>query len=189
MRFQWLGEWGMAYFEWPQRRLGFALLVAYALLFLYLFVRLGLDYHRRHQELRGTWAQRGAWLLVWLILGAALANVLKLEWPANGLPQEFGQNREPIAFLAYVPIVLAAAQLGAGPAILVGVVVGWITGAYGSGRLLQVFELGLLGLLFLELLLQLALLFFQLLLFLVRAAIPIQFHLRFLRCPMQYLFQ
>jgi PAS domain S-box-containing protein len=136
----------MVYFEWPQRLLGYVLLALYALLFLVLFVRIALDYLRRRHELRGTWLHRILWLTLWLVLGAVLANVLKLGWPAPNLPREFGQNREWIALLAYTPIVLAAAQLGAGPAMLVGMVSGWVAGAYGSGRLLQVFEVGFFGL-------------------------------------------
>jgi PAS domain S-box-containing protein len=147
MRFDWLGEWGMIYFEWPERRLGFVLLALYVLLFAVLFVQLALAYYRRRLDLKGTWPRRIAWLLLWLVIGAVLANVLVLEWPAVDLPREFGQNRDAIAFLAYAPIVLAAAQLGAAPAILVGMVAGWVGGAFGSGRLLQIFEMGILGML------------------------------------------
>lgn len=147
MRFHWLGEWGMVYFEWPQRQLGFVLLALYALLFAILFVRLARDYYRRRQEFKGTWLHKLFWLSVWLVCGVLLANTFKLEWPASNLPQELSQNREWIAFLAYVPVVLAAAQLGAGPAMLVGMASGWVSGAYGSSRLLQVFEVGMFGLL------------------------------------------
>ena len=147
MRFDWLGKWGMIYFEWPQRQLGLALLALYALLFTLLFVQFTLAYYERRREFKGTWLRRSAWLLLWLALGAVLANVLVLEWPAPGLPREFGRNREAIAFLVYVPIVVAAAQLGSGSAMLVGIVAGWISGAYDSGRLFQVVELGMLGLL------------------------------------------
>jgi hypothetical protein len=34
MRLQWLGEWGMVYFEWPQRVLGYVLLALYGLFYL-----------------------------------------------------------------------------------------------------------------------------------------------------------
>ena len=147
MRFQWLGEWRMIYFEWPQRALGYVLLALYGMLYLAILVRLVLAYYHRRKELRGTWARRIAWLIVWLLLSAFLANALKLWWPASNLPREFSQNRDWLAFLAYVPVVFAAAQLGAGPAMLACMVCGWISGAYGSGRLFQVFEVGLFGLL------------------------------------------
>ena len=147
MRFDWLGTWGMVYFEWPERQLGLVLLALYALLFVLLFVQFVLAYHERRVEFKGTWPRRIAWLALWLILSAALANVLVLHWPAADLPREFGRNRAAIAFLAHVPIVLAAAQLGSGPAMLVGMVAGWVSGAYDSGNLFQIFELGLMGLL------------------------------------------
>jgi PAS domain S-box-containing protein len=146
MRFHWLGEWGMIYFEWPQRQLGFVLLALYTLLFLVLFVRVIGEYYQRRQEFAGTWMSKALWLVAWIVFGVLLTNTLKLEWPAANLPTGFDQNREGIAFLAYVPVVLAAVQLGYGPAILVGMVCGWVTGAYGSGRLLQIFEMGMFGL-------------------------------------------
>jgi len=147
MRFQWLGEWGMVYFEWPQRMLGYALLAGYGLLYLLIVIRVIWAYYSRRDELRGTWLRRLAWLAVWLLLSAFLSNALRLWWPASDLPHEFNQNRDWLAFLAYTPVVLAAAQLGAGPALLAGMVSGWISGAYGSGRLFQTFEVGLFGLL------------------------------------------
>ena len=52
-----------------------------------------------------------------------------------------------LTLFAFVPIVLAAAQLGTGAAIGVGLTSGWVSGAYDSGRLLQVFEIGMFGLL------------------------------------------
>ena len=146
MLFHWLGEWKMIYFEWPQRQVGYALLVLYALLFAVLFGRVIFDYVRSRQEYRGTWFRKALWLTLWLILGVVFANAIQLDWPAPELPQEFTQGRQPLAFLAFIPIVLAAAQFGAGPAMLVGIASGWVSGAYGSGRLLQVFEVGVFGL-------------------------------------------
>jgi signal transduction histidine kinase len=146
MRFHWLGEWGMTYFEWPQRQLGFVLLALYTLFFLVLFVRVVREYYQRRQEFAGTWISKALWLIAWIVFSVLLANMLKLEWPAPNLPTGLDQNREQIAFLAYVPIVLAAVQLGYGPAILVGMVSGWVAGAYGSARLLQIFEVGMFGL-------------------------------------------
>jgi signal transduction histidine kinase len=147
MRFHLLGDWGMVYFEWPQRQWGYVLLALYVLLFVALFVRIVLDYSRRRQEFRGTWIHRIQWMIAWVVLGVLLANTLKIEWPDPHLPRGIGQNREMIAILAFVPIVLAAVQLGAGPAVLVGLVSGWVSGAYGSGRLFQIFEVGIFGLL------------------------------------------
>jgi hypothetical protein len=125
MRFQWLGEWGMVYFEWPQRMLGYVLLVGYGLLYLLIIIRIIWAYYSRREELRGTWLRRLAWLSVWLLLSAFLSNALRLWWPASDLPREFNQNRDWLAVLAYTPVVLAAAQLGAGPALLAGMVSGW----------------------------------------------------------------
>jgi PAS domain S-box-containing protein len=147
MRFQWLGEWGMIYFEWPQRQLGYILLGLYVLLFSALFARIILTYYRRRQEYRGTWLQKILWSIAWLVFGVLLSNVFKIEWPNSNLPRGLGQSREVIALLGYVPIILAAVQLGAGPAMLVGMVSGWMSGAYGSSRLLQIFEVGMFGLL------------------------------------------
>ena len=136
----------MAYFEWPQRPVGFVLLGLYVLLFSALLMRVARDYYRRRQEFSGTWSRKALWLVLWTVLGVLSANVLKLDWPARNLPVGLDQNREMVAFLVYVPTVLAAAQLGAGPAMLVGLVSGWVSGAYGSGRLLQIFEIGAFGL-------------------------------------------
>jgi PAS domain S-box-containing protein len=137
----------MVYFEWPQRTLGYVLLAVYGLLYLLILVRVVMAYYSRREELRGTWLRRIAWWVAWLLLSAFLSNALKLWWPASNLPREFNQNRDWLALLAYTPVVLAAAQLGAGPALLAGMVSGWISGAYGSGRLFQTFEVGLFGLL------------------------------------------
>jgi len=147
MSFHWLGEWGMVYFEWPQRWLGFALLALYALLFSALFVRVITIYHQRRNEFRGTWIRKLFWLMVWSVSAALLANIFRLDWPAAHLPTGFGQNRDPLTFFAFVPIALAAAQLGAGPAAFVGMIGGWVSGGFGSGRLLQIFEVGTFGLL------------------------------------------
>ena len=146
MQFHWLGEWGMVYFQWPQRPLGYALLALYVLVFGTLFVRVIRDYYQRRQEFAGTWTRKILWLVTWTIVSILAANMLKLEWPARNLPMSLDGNREQIAFLAYIPVVLAAVQLGAGPAMLVGMVCGWISAAYGSSRLLQVFETGMFGL-------------------------------------------
>ncbi|HUT20568.1 MAG TPA: ATP-binding protein [Anaerolineae bacterium] len=146
MQFHWLGDWGMPYLEWPQRQLGFVLLALYVVLFIALAVRLVREYYQRRQEFTGTWGKRIFWLGVWIVLAVVAANTLKLEWPAAHLPAGLHQNREALVFLAYVPIVIATIQIGSGAAVVVGLVVGWITAAYGSGRLLQVFETGTLGL-------------------------------------------
>lgn len=146
MQFHWLGDWGMPYLEWPQRQLGFVLLALYVVLFVALAVRLVREYYRRRQEFTGTWGRRIFWLGVWIVLAVVAANTLKLEWPAAHLPPGLHQNREALVFLAYVPIVIATIQIGSGAAVVVGLVVGWITAAYGSGRLLQVFETGTFGL-------------------------------------------
>jgi PAS domain S-box-containing protein len=146
MQFHWLGDWGMPYLEWPQRQLGFLMLALYVVLFTALAVRFAREYYQRRHEFAGTWGRRIFWLSVWITLGVVAANALKLEWPASHLPTGLHQNREPLAFLAYVPIVMAAVQIGSGAAVLVGLVVGWIMAAYGSGRLLQVFEVGTFGL-------------------------------------------
>jgi len=146
MQFHWLGDWGMPYLEWPQRQLGFFLLALYVVLFVALAVRLVRAYYQRRQEFTGTWGRRIFWLGVWIVLAVVVANALKLEWPAAHLPAGLHQNREALVFLAYVPIVIAAIQIGSGAAVVVGLVVGWITAAYGSGRLLQVFEIGTFGL-------------------------------------------
>jgi len=147
MRFHWLGEWRMAYFEWPQRPSGYVLLAVCALLYCAFFARVVRDYRRRRHEFGEAWVRKALWMIAWLVLSILFANAFRLEWPAPSLPRELTQNRDPIAFLAYVPIVLAATQFGWGPAMLVGMVGGWISGAYGSGRLLQIFEAGIFGLL------------------------------------------
>lgn len=146
MQFHWLGDWGMPYLEWPQRQLGFFLLALYVVLFIALAVRLVREYYQRRQEFTATWGRRISWLGVWIVLAVVVANALKLEWPAAHLPAGLHQNREALVFLAYVPIVIAAIQIGSGAAVVVGLVVGWVTAAYGSGRLLQVFETGTFGL-------------------------------------------
>lgn len=146
MQFHWLGDWGMPYLEWPQRQIGFVMLALYVVLFVALAVRLARQYYRRRQEFAGTWSRRILWLVVWGVLGVVCANALELDWPAANLPAGIHQNREPIAFLAYLPVVMAALQIGSGGAVLVGLVVGWVSAAYGSGRLLQVFEIGTFGL-------------------------------------------
>ncbi|MFN2154346.1 MAG: hypothetical protein ACK2UX_03845, partial [Anaerolineae bacterium] len=136
----------MPYLEWPQRQIGFVMLALYVVLFIALAVRLARQYYRRRQEFAGTWSRRILWLVVWGVLGVVCANALELDWPAANLPAGIHQNREPIAFLAYLPVVMAALQIGSGGAVLVGLVVGWVSAAYGSGRLLQVFEIGTFGL-------------------------------------------
>ncbi|MBN1641885.1 MAG: HAMP domain-containing protein [Anaerolineae bacterium] len=146
MKFHWLGEWGMVYFEWPERQLGMFLLVLYALLFLVLFVRITRNYYHLRREFAGTWAKRVLSLIGWAILAVACANTLKLQWTTPSLPIGLDQSREPILFLAYIPIALAARQLGAGSAMLVGMIVGWMCAAYGNGRILHVFEVGTFGL-------------------------------------------
>ena len=146
MRFHWLGEWAMIYFEWPQRQLGTILLVLYALLFLALYLRIARNYYRRRREFAGTWGKRIFSLIGWILLAVAFANTLKLQWTAPSLPIGLDQNRTPILFLSYIPIALAALQFGAGPAMLVGMVVGWMTAAFGNGRLPLIFEVGAFGL-------------------------------------------
>ena len=143
MRFHWLGEWGMIYFEWPQRRLGFVLLGLYLALFLLLLARIAWDYYRRRREFAGTWLNRLLWTIGWCVLGILLSNTFAIEWPARSLPQGLNQGREMLALFGFVPIVIAAAQLGIGPAILVGLLSGWVSGAYDSGRLLEIFEVGM----------------------------------------------
>lgn len=147
MQFHWMGEWGMAYFEWPQRQVGFALLAIYGLLFLALFVRVIWNYYVQRQRYKGTWTNRMLWMTAWFVLAILFANSFALEWPVSNLPPELAQSREMLTLFAFIPIVLAAAQLGTGAAIGVGLTSGWISGAYDSGRLLQVFEIGMFGLL------------------------------------------
>lgn len=132
----------MAYLEWPERPLGFILLALYVLLFSALLASVALHYYRRRHELARTWVSKVLWSLAWIVLGMLLANALKWTWPAGHAP-----GRESLAVLAYVPVVIAAVQLGAGPAIWVGLASGWVSAAYGSGRLLQIFEMGIFGVL------------------------------------------
>ncbi|MBN1583763.1 MAG: HAMP domain-containing protein [Anaerolineae bacterium] len=147
MRFQWLGEWGMVYFEWPQRRLGFFLLAIYSLLYVGLLARIVVSYYRRRQEFQGTWTHKVLWLIAWFVLGILLANAFALEWPADKLSRGLAPGREMLALFAFVPIAIAASQLGAGGAILVGLASGWVSGAYDTSRLLHIFEIGTFGLL------------------------------------------
>lgn len=147
MRFQLLGEWGMVYFESPQRLLGFLLLSIYGLILVILFVRIIANYVQRRQEFRGTWTAKVLWLIAWLVLSILLANTLIIEWPAGSVTKGLAPGREALALLAFVPIVLAAAQLGAGGALLTGLASGWVSGAYDTTRLTQIFEIGAFGLL------------------------------------------
>ena len=92
MRFHWLGEWGMVYFEWPQRWLGFVLLALYALLFSALFVRVITTYYQRRQEFQGTWFRKLLWLIVWSVSAAVLANVFTPS-PARASPGRTSAGR------------------------------------------------------------------------------------------------
>ncbi len=147
MRFQLLGEWGMIYFEEPQRSLGFLLLAIYGVLIVALFVRIILGYVQRRQEFRGTWTHKILWLIAWLVLSIVLANTLIVERPADGISKGLIPGREALALLAFVPIVFAAAQLGAAGALVTGLASGWVSGAYDTARLTQIFEIGVFGLL------------------------------------------
>ena len=149
MRFQWLGEWGIGniFFEWPQRQLGYIALAIYTILFLALAVRIVATYYRRRREFQGTWSYKLLWLIAWFVLGILLANTFTLEWPGNRMSTGLAPGREMLALFAFVPIAIAATQLGAAGAILVGLASGWVSGAYDTSRLLHIFEIGIFGLL------------------------------------------
>ena len=103
MRLHWLGQWGMIYFEWPQRYSGYALLGVYLAFFLVLFYRVIHGYRQRRDEFRGTWLRRFLWLLGGVVFGILLANTFELEWPARSLTREFGQNREIVSATDVMP--------------------------------------------------------------------------------------
>ncbi|MBN1935389.1 MAG: HAMP domain-containing protein [Anaerolineae bacterium] len=147
MRFQLLGEWGKPYFEPPQRLLGFLLLSIYGLILVILFVRIIASYVQRRQEFRGTWTAKALWLIAWLVLSVLLANTFIVEWPVDSISKGLAPGREALALFAFVPITIAAAQFGAGGAMLAGLASGWVSGAYDTTRLTQIFEIGALGLL------------------------------------------
>ncbi len=122
-------------------------MVFYGLFFVALFVRIAWNYYRRLNEFRGTWLNKFLWLVAWCVLGILLSHSLYLQWPPDNLSTGLGPGREIIALFAFVPVTLASVQLGAGGAIMVGLVCGWVNGAYNSSNLLQIFEAGLFGLL------------------------------------------
>lgn len=146
MRFQLLGEWGMIYFQEPQRPLGFVLLAIYGVILVALLVRIAFDYIQRRREFMGTWTNKLLWLTAWLVLSGVLANTLVVEWPAGDISRDLSPGREAVALLAWIPIVFASAQLGAGGALLTGLVSGWVSGAYDTARLTHIFEIGIFGL-------------------------------------------
>lgn len=141
MQMDWLGIWRVPFLDQPARQLeGLALLGLYGVLLI-----LALVGTRRSWRLEvSRWL-----LLVFLCLAAVgLNNVLAWHYPVARppvphQPQEVYGPPDPL--LGSLPILLAGAWGGVGPAILVGLVSGLTRAVFISGQITPIFEFAFLG--------------------------------------------
>ncbi len=115
---------------------GVLVVLLYAVLTIFLFIRNSSDFHR----LNG----RGWILLATLSAsGAVLCHAVLLHAPDS---VNFASSFVPPAMLALLPILLCSLWLGRGPAMVVGLVTGISWMLLATGRITQPFEMALIGL-------------------------------------------
>jgi PAS domain S-box-containing protein len=141
MSFELLGFSNLAYFDLPAGLFGYVLLGVYGLgILIWLVATLA-----SFRQLDGL-----KWLALvgLLILGAALAQLFVLRFPAEilpppGVPVE--PQRPALALFILIPAFIAGGWLGAGPALLVGLGSGFAYAAWETHSYITPFEVALLA--------------------------------------------
>ncbi|MGH2524593.1 MAG: hypothetical protein ACRDH2_18970, partial [Anaerolineales bacterium] len=136
MSFEFSGFDGVPFFNAPPGIFGYALIGAYALFTLLALVR-------RARDFRSLGWQGWLALFGLALLGAALAQLFVLHFPANILPTPGVPNqpeRPGLALFALVPAFLAGGWLGVGPALVVGLLTGFSRAAWETFSLVTPFE-------------------------------------------------
>lgn len=134
MLFEWLALRGTPYLQLMLSLPGYAVLGAYGLLVITLFARSYQGFKRLDSR---RWLLLAGLIPVTPVL--ALALNLSLSDPFSPLDGLW------LSLLGLVPLTMAAAWLGAAPAILVGLLAGLACAMFNTGRATQAFEVALMG--------------------------------------------
>lgn len=138
----WLGLWRAPFVGLPARQLaGLSLLAFYSLALIVAFVRT----RRSFRLAAGRWVL----FLVLCLFTLLLNNVLTWHYaidrpPVPDRPQE--ASSLPIPLLGSLPLLLVGGWIGAGPAIIAGMLGGLMRALFINGQASQIFEFGFLGL-------------------------------------------
>jgi PAS domain S-box-containing protein len=139
-------EWELPHFDNASLRVeGYVWLGLYVLLLLFLLIL-------RRQDFRALTGRRGIIFFFLLLLAIPFNNLLWLRFPATGvLPPPAVPTAPPspsLPLLGMLPILLAGALFGAGPALVVGFIAGLARGSgLDSSRLFTPAELAVVGML------------------------------------------
>lgn len=144
MKLENLGEWELPLFDTASLRVeGYALLGLYAVLFLVIL-------YLRRNDFRVLRGRRLVLFPVLLLFTIALNNILWLRFPTTGIlprPGFPGDSPAPsIPLFGSLPVVLAGALFGAGPAMVMGLLAGLVRAGLDSSRVLGPSELAAFGL-------------------------------------------